>query len=216
MKKAAYLLIISLVLVLVTHRSFSQEADAGKDYKFTIKTNPLTALGGPLYVLYVVPLTAEYKLSFEAKTFAKQSVQITAGYLGNSPLVSSLGDLDSDTTIKSSGFHGQLLYKIFLTQDEAPNGFYVGPHVSYAFAKVMNSEVHTNYFTVSKLQIHVALGYQLITKGGFALDIFTGIGVKNKGYDLSHLGGDSFFADWKLNNKFTVSIPFGFNFGYAF
>ncbi len=191
----------------------------GKDFRFTIKTSPLSVLGGPLYALWVVPLTNEYKLSFEAQTFGKQSVQIGLGYLGTSPLVKAVMDMQeaaNDTTLKSGGFHGQLWYKFFLTADDAPSGFYVGPHISYAWAKMKNSEVETEYITASKLNAHIALGYQVITKGGFALDIFTGIGIKNKTFDSSSTDTDELFNDLKLNNKFTVSVPLGLTFGYAF
>ncbi len=216
MKKATVLLIIGLALILIAPRGYSQEAAAGKDYKFTIKTNPLCALGGPLYVAWVIPITSEYKLNFEARTFKKQSVQIGGAFLGSSPLITSIGDLNTDTSVVSRGFRVQFVYKFFLTEETAPNGFYVGPHFSYASAKVMNSKIRENYIQASKLQAHVALGYQLITKGGFALDIFTGIGIKNKRFDISNQGTNTFWEDFKFADKFTVSIPLGFSFGYAF
>lgn len=214
MKKTIVLLIVGLALILMAPSGYSQDASA-KDYRFTIKTNPLSALGGPIYVI-VVPITSEYKLNFEARTFEKQSVQVSGAFLGSSPLISAIGSLDTDTSIISRGLRVQLWYKFFLTDEKAPNGFYVGPHFSYASAKVMNSEIRDKYVAATKLQAHVALGYQLITKGGFALDIFTGIGIKNKTYDFSNQGTDDFWEDFKFNNKFTVSIPFGFSFGYAF
>ncbi|MCX6330804.1 MAG: hypothetical protein NTZ85_14980 [Bacteroidia bacterium] len=216
MKKLKYFIIISLMLVLFNEQSFSQEVAADKDYRFAVKTNPLSVIGGPLWALWIVPLSNEYKVSFEARTFEKQSVQVSVGYLGTSPIIKNLGDLGGDTTIKTFGYHGQLWYKFYLTKDKAPNGFYVGPHFSYAWAKIKSSVDNSKYFTASKLQFHVALGYEIITKGGFALDIFTGIGVKSKNYDFSHLGGDDTYKDWKLNDKFVVSVPFGLTFGYAF
>jgi hypothetical protein len=216
MKKTTVLLIIGLAAILIAPRGYSQEASTGKDYRFTIKTNPLNALGGPLYFAWIVPLTSEYKLNFEARTFEKQSVQIGGAFLGSSPLITSIGDLNKDTTVISRGFRVQFLYKFFLTQDKAPNGFYAGPHFSFASAKIMNSEIRDNYIHASKLQAHIALGYQIITKGGFALDIFTGIGIKNKKYDFSSEGTDDFFGQMELKDKFTVSIPLGFSFGYAF
>ncbi|MCU0460645.1 MAG: DUF3575 domain-containing protein [Bacteroidales bacterium] len=216
MKKSVLFLIAVLIILTSGSKTFAQESAAEKDYKFNIKTNPLNALGGPLYFAWIVPLTSEYKLNFEARTFEKQSVQLSGAFLGSSPLITSLGDLDNDTSIVSRGFRVQFWYKFFLTDEIAPNGFYVGPHVSYASAKVMNSVIRDNYIAAGKFQAHVALGYQLITKGGFALDIFTGIGVKNKSYDFSNQGTDDFFEDFELKNKFTVSIPFGFSFGYAF
>jgi hypothetical protein len=219
MKKVTYLLLIGLVILFSGNRAQAQDSSSDKDFRFTVKTNPLTILGGPLYALWIIPLTNEYKVVFEAQTTSKQSVQIGLGYLGTSPLIQTfqnMRDVSNDTTVNSSGFHGQLWYKFFLTGDDAPSGFYLGPHVSYAWAKMKNTADHSQYVTASKLNIHLAMGYQVITKGGFALDIFTGLGVKNKTFDSP--GGD--LEDWtdalSLTNKFTVSVPFGFTFGYAF
>jgi len=216
MKKLTVILIIGFAALLFASPGYSQQANSGKDIRFTIKTNPLSALGGPLFVLWVVPITAEYKVLFEAKTTQRQSIQVGLGYLGSSPFVANVGDLGGDTTVYSTGFRGQLWYKFFLTEDKAPGGFYLGPHVSYAFAKMKNSANSDQYFGATKLNIEGVFGYQVITKGGFALDIFTGLGLKSKTFDTSHLGTNDTFGDWKLNNKFTVSVPFAFSFGYAF
>jgi hypothetical protein len=216
MKKLMFILIIGFALLFIASPGFSQQANSEKDIRFTIKTNPLSALGGPLFVLWIVPITSEYKVYFEARTTVKQSVQIGLGYLGSSPLVASIGDIGGDTTVNSSGFRGQLWYKFFMTQDKAPAGFYIGPHVSYAFAKMKNSVDPDIYFGATKLNVECVFGYQVITKGGFALDIFTGLGLKHKTYDTSHMGTSETFGDWELNDKFTVSVPFNFSFGYAF
>ena len=212
MKTLKYLLIIGIVFLLAAPRVVSQDNSAAKDIRFTIKTNPLSAMGGPLFIAWIVPLTAEYKVYFEAKTTERQSIQLGLGYLGSSPLVASIGDLGSDTTIISSGFHGQLWYKFFMTSDKAPGGFYVGPHISYAAAKIKNNKEPDKYFDASKLTITCDLGYQIITKGHFALDIYTGLGLKMKSYDVNGFE----LSDWKLLNKTTVSVPLGFSFGYAF
>jgi hypothetical protein len=216
MKKLMCILIIGFAVLLIASPGYSQEAAKAKDFRFTIKTNPFSALGGPLWAI-IVPLTAEYKVFFEAKTTKSQSIQVGLGYLGSSPIFKSLGDVGGDTTITSSGFHGQLWYKFFLTSDKAPGGFYIGPHFSYASAKIKSSIDASNYMKASKLNVHCAFGYQVITKGGFALDIYTGIGLKNRKYDLTHIGGsNSVFTDLDIKDKTTVSVPLGFSFGYAF
>jgi len=216
MKKFTCILIVGFAFLMIASPVLAQDTGTTKDIRFTIKTNPLSALGGPLFVLWVVPLTAEYKVYFEAKTSASQSVQIGLGYLGSSPLVASMGDLGGDTTISSNGIHAQLWYKFFLTGDRAPAGFYIGPHFSYATAKLKNNKNPDEFFKASKLNINVAFGYQIITKGGFALDVYTGLGLKNKKFDTSSLTMNQTFSDWKLNSKTTIGVPFGFSFGYAF
>lgn len=215
MKTSKYLLIIGLLLLLTGSVGLAQggtSTAAAKDVRFTIKTNPLSAMGGPLFIAWIVPLTAEYKVYFEAKTTERQSIQLGLGYLGSSPLVSSVGNLSGDTTIISSGYHAQLWYKFFITSDKAPGGFYIGPHISYAAARIKNNKEPDKYFDASKLTITCDFGYQLITKGHFALDIYTGLGLKKKSYDVNGFK----LSDWNLLNKTTASVPLGFSFGYAF
>ncbi len=212
MKRVKYFLIIGIVFLLAAPKAVSQDSANGKDIRFTIKTNPLSAMGGPLFIAWIVPLTAEYKIYFEAKTTSKQSIQLGLGYLGSSPLVAAIGDLGGDTTVISSGYHAQLWYKFFMTADNAPGGFYFGPHISYAAARVKNNMEPDKYFDASKLTVTCDLGYQIITKGHFALDIYTGLGIKKKHFNVN--GFD--LSDWKLLDKFTVSVPLGFSFGYAF
>lgn len=219
MKKLTCLLVLVLVIIMSGNRTFAQGSESDKDFRFTVKTNPLSVLGGPLYALWIIPLTNEYKVSFEAQTMSKQSIQIGLGYLGTSPLIRTFQDMAesaSDTTVTSGGFHGQLWYKFFLTGDDAPAGFYVGPHFSYAWAKMKNSHDNSQYVTASKMNIHLALGYQVISKGGFALDIYTGFGVKNKTYETPDGEMEGWLDDLNLINKFAVSVPLGFTFGYAF
>ncbi len=216
MKKAKYLLIIGLAFLITGSPVLAQQSTADKDFRFTIKTNPLSALGGPLFVAWVIPLTAEYKVYLEAQTTAKQSIQIGLGYLGSSPLVASIADIGGDTSIVASGFRGQLWYKFFMTADNTPSGFYIGPHFSFATAKLKNSIERDKFFKATKLNVDVVIGYQVITKGGFALDIFTGLGLKKKTFDTSSFEMNETFNDWKLFNKTTIGIPFGVSFGYAF
>ena len=215
MKKIKFMLVTGLVLFLMTYQGYAQKSVEEKDFRFTVKTNPLSALGGPLYIT-IIPLTAEYKVLFEAKTLEKQSIQFGVGYLGSSPLVAAIGNLEGDTSVVASGIRGQIWYKFFLTDDPAPEGFYLGPHFSYASAKIMNNKIKDEYFVASKMNLDVIFGYQVITKGGFALDIYAGLGLKIKSFDANKFDLGTTFDDWKLKNLTSVGIPFGFSFGYAF
>ena len=202
MKKTTCLLVLTLLMIMSGNRTFAQGSTSDKDFRFTVKTNPLSVLGGPLYAMWIVPLTNEYKVYFEAQTMSKQSIQLGLGYLGSSPLIQTIQDMSeasNDTTVKSGGFHGQLWYKFFLTGDDAPAGFYIGPHFSYAWAKMKNSMDNSQYVTASKMNIHIALGYQVISKGGFALDIYTGFGVKNKTFETPEGEMEQTIADFESN-----------------
>ena len=181
MKTVKYLLVIVLALLFTGSSLKAQESAVIKDYKFTVKTNPLSALGGPFWVI-VIPVTGEYKASFEYAFSNKMSFQFGAAYIGPSVLL-NLDKLAADETsdvpgIKTSGFKVSGMLKYFLSRDlSAPKGFYLGPHISYASAQLVSKEVATDKIGAKKLNINACIGYQLITTGGFTLDIFTGMGL---------------------------------------
>jgi hypothetical protein len=201
-----------IVLVLVFSLGQFARAQDNKDFRFTIKTNPLAALGGPLYVT-IFPITGEYKILFEARTAKKQSIETGLSYLGPSLLL-NLDEITNDSVsgVKTSGFRVQLMYKFFLTKDLAPEGFYVGPHISYAKASIRNKDNTEDEFSAAKLNVNIILGYQLITAGGFALNIYTGLGLKLRDYDFAE---ESDF-DFNTGNEAVPNVAFGFAFGYAF
>ena len=219
MKKAFCLMITCLVLLSLTAPVSAQgkAADAEKDFRFTIKTNPLAALGGPFW-LAIVPLTGEYKVLFEAKVAPKASFQFGAGYIDPSALL-NLDDLtnegDSISGIKTSGFRVQGMFKYFLSRNlQAPEGFYIGPHVSFATAQLKSKDNAANYIKAQKINVNGVIGYQLITSGGFALDIYTGVGFVSRKWTFS---GSTFDTDQTgFSDKASINIPFGFSFGYAF
>jgi len=214
MKKLFVLFFISVALMFASQTVQSQEA-SGKEYKFTVKTNPLSALGGPFWVV-VIPVTGEYKVFLESAVSKKSSIQIGASYIGPSILV-NLDELTSEegeiSGLKTSGFRGQAWYKIFISRDlQAPEGFYIGPHFSYATAAIKNKDNENDKITGSKLHINGVIGYQMITSGGFTLDIFTGMGFVSRKYTVS---GTSFDQE-EFKSKNSIAIPFGVSFGYAF
>jgi len=202
-----------IVFILLIFVGQSARAQEDKEYRFTIKTNPLAALGGPLYVLFI-PITGEYKILFESRTTRNQSIEMGTSYLGPSALLNldQLLDKDSISSVKTSGFRFQLTYKFFLTKESAPEGFYVGPHVSYATAKIRDQDNPDDYFGASKLNMDVLFGYQLISPGGFTLNIYTGLGYKLRDYDFAE--NTQFKFDY--GNEAVPNVAFGFTFGYAF
>jgi hypothetical protein len=203
--------VIAIIFILGMAQTARTQED--KEFRFTIKTNPLAALGGPLYVTFI-PITGEYKVLFEAKTTRKQSIETGISYLGPSVLLNldELTKQDTISGVKTSGFRVQLTYKFFLTKESAPEGFYVGPHVSYATARIKNKDNTNDDFRASKLNMDVLFGYQLITSGGFTLNVYTGLGLKLRDYDFAE---DSNF-NFDYGNDAVPSVAFGFSFGYAF
>jgi len=215
MKGLRNILLMIIIVLLGASSTMAQEGNTAQ--RFVIKTNPLAALGGPFWVT-IIPVTGEYKLLFEAKTLPKQSVTLGASYLGPSLLL-NLDELTSEgedvSGINTAGFRGQLFYKFFLSRDtEAPEGLYVGPHFSYASATITSKDNSDDKVDMMKMNINGIIGYQLISSGGFALDIFTGLGVKSRKWTFS--GDSEEIFDVSINNKASASVAFGFSFGYAF
>lgn len=216
MKGIRNILLITIIVLLASSGTMAQQGETSP--RFVVKTNPLAALGGPFW-LTIMPLTGEYKVLFEAKTLPKQSVTLGASYLGPSLLL-NLDELSSEgegvSGVSTSGFRGQLMYKFFLSRDtEAPEGLYVGPHFSYAMASISSKDVSTDKIDMMKMNVNGLIGYQLITSGGFALDIFTGLGVKSRKYTFSG-DAEEEFDELNIENKASASVAFGFSFGYAF
>ena len=203
--------LLTVVLLLIFALSQPLKAQDAKDYRFTIKTNPMAALGGPIW-LVIVPVTGEYKVLFEARTSRTQSVEVGASYLGPSILLNLDEIADSTDKVGISGFRLQAAYKFFLTKENAPEGFYVGPHISYATATIKNKDNPVDFIDATKINFNVLFGYQLITSGGFTLNIYTGLGYKLRDYDVP---GESNF-DFDEVARSAASVPFGLTFGYAF
>jgi len=214
MKPLRKLLIFICLISFLVSNTFAQEE---KEFKYTIKTNPLSALGGPIWLI-IVPITGEYKVLFEAATNQKQSLQIGASYLGPSLLINldklTASDSSEISGINTNGFRGQVMYKFFLSRDlSAPEGFYVGPHFSYAFATLVNKDNVDDKVKAIKMNINGILGYQLITQGGFTFDMYTGFGFKMKKWEYKNEDFTSFDLGASKNG---LSVTFGLSFGYAF
>lgn len=213
MKKIFTVAFTFLILILVTNVNTSAQ-----DHKFTVKINPLAAGGGPFWVT-VVPVTGEYKVQFEVATTAKQSVQIGASLLGPS-LILNMDELASDSEsgasgIKTSGFRVTGAYKFFLTSDlSAPEGFYVGPYFSYASATIENKDNAGDHISATKMNINGIIGYQMISSGGFVMDIFTGLGYRKTNWEFS--ADESGFDLGNFKGKGGIGLALGLSFGLAF
>jgi hypothetical protein len=206
--------IIALVLLcIVGQTTTNAQSQTEKKFRFDFKTNPLAALGGPLWVT-VVPITGEYKLLFEAKMNRKQTIEAGMSYLGPSAFINldKITENDSVSGVHTSGFRAQIAYKFFITQNEAPEGFYVAPHFSYAKARIEDKDNTSDYIEASKLNIDVLFGYQVVTAGGFVFNMYTGLGFKQRDYDFP---ADSDF-DFDAKNDGRPNVTMGFSFGFAF
>jgi len=217
MKKTILISLVVMCLLIGTGQIYSQETSSPtREYKFTVKTNPLAALGGPFWVI-VIPVTGEYKAYFETKVSNKTAFQIGASYIGPSVLlnldeITKEEDGEEITGVKTSGYRIQGTFKFFISRDlNAPEGFYLAPNISYATASIKNKAHPDDKISGTKVNINGLIGYQMITSGGFTLDVFTGLGFVSRKYEVT---GDFDPEDFKT--KSTISVPFGLAFGYAF
>jgi hypothetical protein len=214
MKKINIILLALLTVLLIPQESYAQQES--KSPTMVLKTNPMAALGGPIWVL-IVPITGEYRLMYEIKTTAKQSAMVSGSYLGPS-LILNLDQITSDTAnidgINTSGFRLQGAYKFYLSRDtEAPEGLYLAPHVSYAKATIESVANPADKAEAVKMNFSGLIGYQLISSGGFALDLYTGLGFKVIDWEFTGNSSDIFELG---TDRAVPSVAFGVNFGYAF
>ena len=183
--------------------------------KHVIKTNLLPMLGGQ------IPFTNEYRLVYEQKTGECTALQITGAYLGKSPFVGlferyAINLIDENVKLGIGGYRVQAAYKFyFLKNQPGVHGFYLAPTLSYAHAKIRDTNKKDDFFKASYSSASALAGYQFIIGGHFAIDVFTGIGIKYNHYGVNIPVKESNF---EFNRLDSVGPKFwlGFNMGYAF
>tara|TARA_B100000579_G_C22814632_1_gene847124 strand:+ start:182 stop:703 length:522 start_codon:yes stop_codon:yes gene_type:complete len=81
---------------------------------------------------------------------------------------------------KSTGLGGQGKYKIYFA-NEAPDGWYVAPTLSYSATKYSNLLNVNEEFGINVFGVAALFGHQWVfgDGGGFTIDINTGIGYNN-------------------------------------
>jgi len=226
--------IIIAIALLLQLSSLAQ--DSGTNFKprelpespqrpgILLKTNPFTILWG------TIPFTAEYRLVAEMVTSSDQSVQISASYLGKSPIVSILEE-DSAWGVGKlivKGYRFQLSYKYYLSgltgtsnpnRKYAPEGIYVAPHISYATAILTNKPLqqYNIYIRGSHLNVVLLGGYQIFLGEHVAIDFFSGVGYKKNVWleryanRVQTINMDEFPAFYNS----PVKVMLGFNLGIA-
>ncbi len=201
-------------LLLTSLLLFSFSVSFGQDEKAhdlpprrLLKTNPFAILSGP------IPLTAEYRIGFEQVVRSHRSFSVAFSYLNQSPI-------DWFTKIRSpqtmvSGFRGQMMYRWYLSKASyAPDGFYLGPHVSYSYLDVSEKQASIpqkrleflNYMSANALA-----GYQVLLGDAVSLEIFTGVGINRR---IIHLRNSS-LADINVD-RYGFQFTFGSNLGIVF
>ncbi|MBN2669677.1 MAG: DUF3575 domain-containing protein [Bacteroidales bacterium] len=186
-----------------------------------IKTDPT------LFFYGQIPGFGEYRLSTEIALAYKSSIQIGLS-LNTKSLLMLLQEVGEDTLNTSSfsakGARFQLTYKYypFGKHISAPEGFFVGPHISYSFVNLhykntspKYSDYRVNYFNVALL-----FGYQFIFNEKFVIEVFQGLGYRDNRMWNSYTEnqeGDKLNYDLELTLiPGDLKIYFGANFGINF
>jgi len=184
-----------------------------------IKTNPMAMIIGPIV------FSSEYRIAIENVTSRNQSVQIGISYLGQNSILKSQYEGDTLYTqygisLILRGYRAQLSYRFYIN-DDAPNGLYFAPHLSYSSAKVFqkqNNYIYKDeYFKFTYVNFAGMVGYQILANKTIALDMFFGMGYKSNNFDLFEK--NQFKAQDKeglymFGENFKMYL--GFNLGYAF
>jgi hypothetical protein len=181
-----------------------------------IKFNPIPILWGPL--IY----TGEYRILSEFTTSKRQSTQIGVGYLGKGALFKlfedSLGIPGQKISVR--GFRIQASHRFFTSRKRfSPQGFYISPHVSYAYARIVPGSFRSNtyYLGESNFNINLLVGIQFFIARTVGVDLFTGLGYKNlKFWDQYPNKPRIYFDPFEGENSVfssNLKVSLGLNFG---
>ncbi len=190
------------------------------DYQFQLKTNPFVYFWG------AIPLTAEYRIVGETMVSKNQSSQIAVSYLGKGVILKILEDsVNGNSKFVVNGFRIQYTHKFFINQIKNnqtfynPYGLYIGPHISYASAKITSKtgNVYDVYINGIHMNANIFIGYQTLIYNQFPFDVFFGLGIKENKWTENyrnpnqHSVVDMGRMGKYYNSNFKISL--GFNIG---
>ncbi len=175
-----------------------EKAGSIQEPTWVIKTNPFSFLWGP------IPFTSEYRLHLESIRSRYQSMELGISYLGESPILSSM--INMINSANASGFRSidiqvrgarlQASHKFYLKgvfdwmepgltlSSYAPNGYYLTPKVSMAYASFTLNNQMVPFMEMTHLNANLLLGRQMFFWGTFAADIFIGGGYKRNIWEV--------------------------------
>ncbi len=181
-----------------------------------LKTNPFVfPVGG-------IPLTSEFRLTYETVVSQKSSIQISGAYLGKG-LYTTIIEAATvpQLVLKIRGYKFQAEYKYYLSNKykiRAPERLYLSLQYSYSRAKVSEKKnvLQDDYYLITYTNYCVKAGFQIIRKN-LAFDPFIGVGIRDNVW-LQHFNNTSSYLN---KDDFTVypgpiKILLGFNAGWAF
>ncbi|MFO8055013.1 MAG: hypothetical protein R6U19_07640 [Bacteroidales bacterium] len=191
----------------------------GKNRSFSmLKTNPFVPLWG------AIPMTSEYRLTYSTATGQGQYAELGLAYLDKN-IIFLQGMLSIHNNPGALNYRGHKIhfnYRWVLDAYEMPSGFYVGPHISYAYYRMEyhHSPTLTDYAFIEHVHAALLIGIQERIYDIFYLDIFTGLGYKHNswGNNVKHsrqkiinMSGMEFVYNNHLKLKAGLSIGIRLN-----
>lgn len=215
--KKTFTFILALLLAFTAMKAQDAAAGGGGDQRFAIKINPLS----------IFVLTGN--IQAEAAISDRMSVQL--GVFGTSLTLGASGN-------DASGRVGYNLFGItpevrfyLLKSKNAPRGLYAAPFARFQTGKVFATSTVFDPTTNSNISADVTsrllsfgggatIGYQLVTRGGFVFDVFTGPQFAAASVDLSAecdgCDGDEEISAVGRSIGAGLGLRFGIALGYAF
>lgn len=169
-----------------------------------LKTSPFPLL------ISQIPITGSIRVMYERVMGLKQSTVIGASYVFPNALFRQLATEVYDTfgvNISAHGFRAQAAYRYYLT-GKAPNGLFIGPHVSANIVKVNYKEIDDIWTNIYYLNANALFGFQWLIKGKVGFDLYTGFGYRQNFFMDYKIGEDPIrtdFPDNFRNFKFTLA-----------
>ena len=197
-------------VVLTAMRGYGQDTTGFQGFKTpklpykqnVLKSNVIPIFDGQIFYC------SELRLTYEHLITHNQS--ISAGVSYNFPNIfllmatAHLGQGSVFHTLSMRGARGILSYRIYPLKDtNAPEGFFVGPYVSYNFVKIAEKNGNSSYEVINYFNASGIAGYQYLVDG-FSIEVFGGLGYR-----------DNFISNYdsRLNKSYTSSLPIVLNLG---
>lgn len=203
---------------------------AAEPKKNLIKLAPLGWIHGQL------PFSVESRVGYERVVSGRSSIMGSYSYLSTNYPFNFIGSAALSATITSAllanghghvawtdvetrtrGHRFQLQYKRYLTKRKsAPEGFYLAPHYSYTTAtyrsEVKDLDIRFSINTTNH-NYNLLFGFQEILGRHFVVDVFTGLGYRNKTEKTYDKHGA---YTGTQDKEIPLKVSSGLNIGWAF
>lgn len=177
-----------------------------------VKFAPLALLFGQ------IPLAAEARIIYELVAAPRQSYYIGVSFNFQNYLTGAVWDsvnTQNSTDMSAKfGFRVQGGYKFYVIRSQtAPNGLYIGPHASYNFVRVTDSNYPGESARIVYMNANFIGGYQMLLGDRFVMELVTGIGYRRNYVDYYQRRQRSDRRDiWEKGFKVTINYNIGFFF----